>query len=149
MYLLVATKKWLLTPGWSTSWTALAKIAARTSRSVKTDWRIKKSSKITHDHIHQFNLSLQKRTCLQDPRTMGCFRMSFQALTFGARYQTLSQILFETVFKTLERNVRLTGVDLRINRIHFVFAFLFKFSNKSEVSTTDVICTTEKAQGFW
>lgn len=35
--LLVATKKWLLTPGWSTSWTALAKMAARTSRSVKTD----------------------------------------------------------------------------------------------------------------
>ena len=78
--------------------------------------------------------------------------MSFQALTIGARYQTLSQILFETVIKTrdLKRNVRLTGVDRTINRIHFVFAFLFKFSNKSEVSTTDVICTRkEKAEGFW
>ena len=67
--------------------------------------------------------------------------MSFQALTFGARYQGLSQILFETVIK---RNVRLTEVDRTINRIHFFFAFLFEFSNKREVCTRK-----EKAEGFW
>lgn len=72
--------------------------------------------------------------------------MSFQALTFGARYQGLSQILFETVIKTrdFKRNVRLTGVDRTINRIHFFFAFLFEFSNKREVCTRK-----EKAEGFW
>lgn len=35
---LVLTRNWLETPGWSTSWMALAKIAARISRSVKTAW---------------------------------------------------------------------------------------------------------------
>ena len=54
--------------------------------------------------------------------------MSFQALTFGAMYQTLSQILFETVFQTrdFKRTVRLTEVDRTINRIHIVFAFFVK-----------------------
>lgn len=61
-----------------------------------------------------------------------------------------SQILFATAIKTRDftRSVRLTGVDQTINRIQFVFAFLFKFSNKGEVSTTDVTCTRkEKAEG--
>ena len=30
---------WLVTPGWSVSWTALAKMLANTSKSVKTDWK--------------------------------------------------------------------------------------------------------------
>lgn len=33
---LVLIKNWLETPGWSTSWIAAAKMAARISRSVKT-----------------------------------------------------------------------------------------------------------------
>lgn len=33
---LVLMRNWLETPGWSTSWMALAKMAARISRSVKT-----------------------------------------------------------------------------------------------------------------
>lgn len=32
-------RNWLETPGWSTSWIALAKMAARISRSVKTAWK--------------------------------------------------------------------------------------------------------------
>lgn len=33
---LVLIRNWLETPGWSTSWIAAAKIAARISKSVKT-----------------------------------------------------------------------------------------------------------------
>ena len=29
---------WLVRPGWSTSWTALANMAERVSRGVNTDW---------------------------------------------------------------------------------------------------------------
>lgn len=32
-------RNWLETPGWSTSWIALAKMAARISRSVNTAWK--------------------------------------------------------------------------------------------------------------
>lgn len=38
VHLLVLMRNWLETPGWSTSWMAAAKIAARISRSVKTAW---------------------------------------------------------------------------------------------------------------
>lgn len=34
--LLVLIRNWLETPGWSTSWIAAAKMAAKISRSVKT-----------------------------------------------------------------------------------------------------------------
>lgn len=39
---LVLMRNWLETPGWSTSWIALAKMAARISRSVNTAWKGRK-----------------------------------------------------------------------------------------------------------
>ena len=35
---LVLMRYWLVRPGWSTSWTALANMADRVSRGVNTDW---------------------------------------------------------------------------------------------------------------
>lgn len=39
---LVLMRNWFDTPGWSTSWIAAAKMAARISRSVKTAWERKR-----------------------------------------------------------------------------------------------------------
>ena len=75
--------------------------------------------------------------------------MSFQALTFGAMHQTLSQILFETVFKTrdFKRNAYLDSLEL-IGQLTEFISCLLSCSNSVNVTIPLKIRTHEKVKHY-